>query len=115
MRRSEANNLNDITKDRPMLAIETCRRWAVDAPAGRAWIIRHALRSLVKAGNQDAIRILGGAEKPSACIGQANITPKSVALGEVVRLSFEVESTARQPQRLLIDHAVHFVKATGGT
>ncbi|KRW96288.1 DNA alkylation repair protein [Paracoccus sp. MKU1] len=115
VRRSVANNLNDIAKDHPALTIATCRRWSEDAPEGRAWIVRHALRSLVKAGDRDAIRILGGAENPSVRICRIAITPQPVALGDAVRLSFEVESTASQPQRLLIDYAVHFVKANGGT
>lgn len=115
VRRSVANNLNDIAKDHPALTIETCRRWAADAPAGRAWIVRHALRSLVKAGNRDAIGILGGAENPSARVGCITITPQRALLGDVVRLSFEVESTAQQVQHLLVDYAVHFVKANGST
>ncbi len=115
VRRSVANNLNDISKDHPTLTIETCRRWVADAPAGRAWIVRHALRSLIKAGNRDAIRILGGAESPLARIGCITITPQRAAIGDAVRVSFEVESTALHAQRLLIDYAVHFVKANGGT
>jgi 3-methyladenine DNA glycosylase AlkC len=115
VRRSVANNLNDIAKDHPALAIETCRRWAENAPADRAWVVRHALRSLVKAGNQEAIQILGGTEKPCVRVGRVAITPKRVAIGATVRLSFEVESTASTAQRLLIDYAVHFVKANGGT
>ncbi|RJL04753.1 DNA alkylation repair protein [Paracoccus siganidrum] len=114
VRRSVANNLNDIAKDNPALTIATCRRWAKHAPEGRAWIVRHALRSLVKAGDRDAIRILGGAENPSVRIGRIAIAPQPVVLGDAVRLSFAIESTAPQPQRLLIDYAVHFVKANGG-
>lgn len=115
VRRSVANNLNDIAKDHPALTIDTCRRWAADASAGRAWIVRSALRSLVKAGNQDAIGILGGAENPSARVGCIIITPQRALLGDAVRLSFEVESTAQQVQHLLVDYAVHFVKANGST
>lgn len=115
VRRSVANNLNDIAKDHPALTVETCRRWAEDAPAGRAWIVRHALRSLIKAGDRDAIRILGGADNPSVRIGRIAIAPQRAPLDGTVRLSFEVESTASQPQRVLIDFAVHFVKANGGT
>ena len=36
-------------------------------------------------------------------------------MGKAVRLSFEVESMADNPQRLLIDYAVHYVKANGST
>ncbi|MGH7461942.1 MAG: DNA alkylation repair protein [Longimicrobiales bacterium] len=36
VRRSVANNLNDIGKDHPGLAVEVCRRWIDGAPAARA-------------------------------------------------------------------------------
>ena len=115
VQRSVANNLNDIAKDHPDLTIETCRRWAADAPDGRAWIIRHGLRSLVKAANKEAISILGGAENPLVRINQSAIAPQNAHLGDAVRLSFEIESTGSKAQRLLIDYAVHFVKANGST
>lgn len=115
VRRSVANNLNDIAKDNPELVIETCRRWAADATPARRWLIRHALRSLVKAGNREAIRILGGTDRPRVQLGGIRITPGSVRPGGSVRVSCELECTARTVQRLLVDYAVHFVKANGQT
>lgn len=115
VQRSVANNLNDIGKDHPALLLETCRRWSTNAPAGRKWIIGHALRSLVKAGNPEAIRLMGGAHRPRVKIGRIRITPRRARLGGNVRLSFEIESTARKAQRLLVDYAVHFVRARGET
>ncbi|GBR06939.1 DNA alkylation repair protein [Acetobacter oeni] len=115
VRRSVANNLNDIAKDHPALVIETGRRWLKDAPAERAWIIRHALRSLVAAGNRDAIHVLGGTQNPSVRLSGIIITPQRITPGEATRVSFEVESTAQQSQHLLTGYAVHFVKANGST
>jgi 3-methyladenine DNA glycosylase AlkC len=113
VQRSVANNLNDIAKDHPTLVLETCRRWAMDAPAGRAWIVGHALRTLIKAGNAEAIGILGGTERPQVRLDRISVTPASVPIGGRVQVSFEVESTGAATQRLLIDYAVHFVKANG--
>lgn len=115
VQRSVANNLNDIAKDHPMLVLETCHRWAQDAPAGRIWTIRHGLRSLIKAGNSRAIGILGGEEHPRIRVGHTSISVRQVPLGGSVRLSFQVESMAQMPQHLLVDYAVHFVKANGST
>lgn len=113
VRRSVANNLNDIAKDHPALALETCRRWSVRAPAGRTWIVRHALRSLLATGNQEAIRILGGTEKPATRIGGISINPQQATSGGSVSLTFEVQSTAPHAQHLLIGYAVHYIKANG--
>ena len=48
VRRSVANNLNDIGKDHPALLVETARRWLVEASDERRWLVHHALRSAVK-------------------------------------------------------------------
>lgn len=45
VRRSVANNLNDITKDQPALVIEIAKRWKGHHPTTDA-IIKHACRSL---------------------------------------------------------------------
>ena len=115
MQRSVANNLNDIAKDHPAIVVETCRRWSENAPPGRTWVVGHALRSLIKAGNSDAIKILGGAGKARVAIENISITPKRARLGGKVKVSFDVRSTARVAQRLIVDYVVHFVKANGKT
>ncbi len=59
VQRSVANSLNDIGKDHPEILVATCRRWSVGASNGRQWIVRHALRALVKKGDRRALATLG--------------------------------------------------------
>lgn len=59
VRRSVANNLNDIGKDHPDLLVETCRRWLRGGKPDREWIVRHALRSAAKRGEPGALALLG--------------------------------------------------------
>jgi 3-methyladenine DNA glycosylase AlkC len=115
VQRSVANNLNDISKDHPDLAVEVCRRWIADASAGRVWIVRHALRSLAKRGHPGALQVMGVGGRPRVRIDRARIAPARVELGGAVRFSFEIENVGRTRQELLIDYAVHFVKANGQT
>jgi hypothetical protein len=115
VRRSVANNLNDIGKDHPDLAVEVCRRWLVGASAEREWIVRHALRSLVKRGHRGALKLLGVSATPSVAIGKIKLLPKTVEIGGRLRFSFEITSTGRKVQELLVDYAVHFMKANGKT
>lgn len=113
VQRSVANNLNDIAKVHPDLAADVCQRWSVGAPPGRAWIVGHALRSLVKAGHRGALETLGFASAPKVAIEGARLTPGRVRLGGTMRFSFELVSTSRRDQDLRVDYAVHFVKANG--
>ncbi len=114
MQRSVANNINDIGKDHPNIAASLCRRWLDGAPPGRQWIVRHALRSLVKKGIAARSTPLGFGAAPSVAIASASLSPRSVKLGGELRFSFELTSTAGD-QQLVVDCAVHFVKANGST
>jgi 3-methyladenine DNA glycosylase AlkC len=115
VQRSVANNLNDIGKDHPETAVEVCRRWARDAPPERLWIVRHALRSLIKSGHRGALETLGVGRRPRVRIGRVELAPASVELEQELHFSFELSSLSSTPQPLMIDYAVHFVKANGST
>lgn len=115
VRRSVANNLNDIGKDHPGILIEVARRWMTDASADRRALVRHALRSLVKQGNQEALAVLGYGEWAATQLGEVNIAPEVVVKGQAVTIEFEVRSASSSLQSVLVDLRVHYVKANGST
>jgi 3-methyladenine DNA glycosylase AlkC len=59
VRRSVANNLNDIAKDNPDLVVATLRRWKASRSPETKWLVKHALRTLIKQGHPDALGLLG--------------------------------------------------------
>jgi len=117
VQRSVANNLNDISKDHPGEVVALCRRWLDEDPdggrEGRRWIVRHALRSLVKQGDAGALAILGAGAKPRVRVERVRLMPKRVVVGGRMDFSFDVRSTSTEAQSLLVDYAVHFVKRNG--
>jgi 3-methyladenine DNA glycosylase AlkC len=113
VQRSVANNLNDIGKDHPDVAVDLCQAWSNGAPEGRRWIVKHALRSLVKKGHRGALATLGVSAAPRVRVRAPKFEPRSVAIGGSLCVSFEIASTADVHQDLLVDYAVHFVKANG--
>lgn len=115
VRRSVANNLNDISKDHPDAVISLCRRWQKKASPERLWIIRHSTRTLVKSGHPAVFGLLGFTENPQLNIRDFTITPETIQLGESITFSFILESTSPKPQTLVIDYAVHHRKANGQT
>ncbi|WNG48197.1 DNA alkylation repair protein [Archangium minus] len=114
VRRSVANNLNDIGKDHPVLLVDTCERWSKGASPERQWIIRHALRSAVKRGDPRALALMGF-EGPAALEVTATFHPSRVRLGQSVQVRLQVTNTSRERQKALVDLAVHFVKANGAS
>ena len=115
VRRSVANNLNDLGKVHPQLLVRTCAAWLDAASAARRALVEHALRSAVKRGDVDALRLLGYGEKPSVAIEKVRCEPSRVVIGGRVTMTFVLLSRSRTSQSLLVDVAVHFVKANGQT
>jgi 3-methyladenine DNA glycosylase AlkC len=115
VRRSVANNLNDIGKDHPALLNRVATRWLRGAGAGRRWIVSHALRSAVKRADAGALRVLGYGRAPRIRISEVRIEPPQPRIGGRVHVSFGIRNTARHEQRLLVDLVIHFVKARGAS
>lgn len=115
VRRSVANNLNDIGKDHPTLLTDTAARWMVDATKNRQWLIGHALRSAIKRSDPDALAVLGFGKSTKILIENPTITPQQVKLGETISFAFDLRNTSPKKQHLLVDFQIHFVKANGKT
>ncbi|MFO1326707.1 MAG: DNA alkylation repair protein [Rubrivivax sp.] len=114
VRRSVANHLNDIAKDHPALVVQWLRDHLPDAATERRALLRHASRTLVKAGDAGALAAWG-LDRPFRGTLDFGVAPRRVTLGGSLTLTLVLRSTQRQPQRLVIDYAVHHVKADGGT
>jgi 3-methyladenine DNA glycosylase AlkC len=114
VRRSVANNLNDIAKDHPDLIVSICERWYVGASASRKRLIRHALRTLIKDGHPSVFPLLGFTAEPSLGVGIIKLDQDRIELGEDLRFELDLTSLVDQ-QHFVVDFAVHFVKANGDT
>jgi 3-methyladenine DNA glycosylase AlkC len=95
VRRSVANNLNDLGKVHPKLLIDTCAAWLEGASAERSALVEHALRSAVKRGEPGALVLLGFGKKPLVALDDVRFRPKRVAIGGQVSVSFTLRSTTR--------------------
>lgn len=115
VRRSVANNLNDIGKDHPDLLARTAARWLKGATPERRWIVGHALRSAVKRGEPGALKVLGCDQAVKVKMGDVVITPARPAIGGFVRVDFSLRNPGKQSQRIMADLRIHFVKANGKT
>jgi 3-methyladenine DNA glycosylase AlkC len=114
VRRSVANHLNDIAKDHPTVVADWLQRHLPEASAERRALLRHASRSLIKAGDAAVLAAWG---QGAALEGRAAlaVTPAQITLGERVGLSATLTSLSRRPQALVVDYVVHHVKANGST
>ena len=107
-----ASHLNDVTKTHAAWVLDRLASWPMHR-SETAWIARHALRSLIKAGNGRALAAIGAGHAAKVVIEDFTVTPQAVALGGRVRLSFDLVSLSPDSQRLVIDYKLHYVKKSG--
>lgn len=115
VRRSVANNLNDIAKDHPQLVVEIAQRWWRDGDDNRRRLIRHALRTLIKAGDSGALAVLGYGPDSPARVSAVSISPGEVEIGGRVKVEVTIENPSAEECGALVDLQVHFVKVNGST
>jgi 3-methyladenine DNA glycosylase AlkC len=112
VRKSVANHLNDIGKDHPDLLVERVSGWDI-SDKHTAWIVRHALRTLIKKGDPRALALIGTTGKAEVRVEAFTVEPARIKLGERITTKVKLASTSKSPQRLVIDYAVHYPKKNG--
>ncbi len=114
VRRSVANNLNDIAKDHPQQVLKRCRAWLKGASPERRWIVRHGLRTLIKQGDPVALKLIGFS-KPDQIEARLKLKPASIQVGGNVEMEAVLMNTGKQKQSLMVDYAVYYVRRSGKT
>ncbi|MBF0380028.1 MAG: DNA alkylation repair protein [Magnetococcales bacterium] len=114
VRRSVANNLNDISKDHPDLVAEIAGQWMKNASKQRIKLVKHACRTLVKKGDKKILSTLGfnraKIKKPSI-----ELNTPTVNFGDYLEFTFSAISDSNQDQPLIIDYIIHHKKKSGQT
>ncbi|MCB9422520.1 MAG: DNA alkylation repair protein [Ardenticatenaceae bacterium] len=113
VRRSVANNLNDISKDNPDLVIAVLQRWQTDNNDEIRQITSHALRTLIKQGHPAALEMLGYPSGAAIQIRNFVIEPEIIPFNGSLTFSFEIAAESNQLQDLIIDYVVHLLRANG--
>jgi 3-methyladenine DNA glycosylase AlkC len=114
VRRSVANHLNDIARDHPAVFAAWLERHLPEASAERRALLRHASRTLVKRGDARVLEAWGLGQRYRGDVTLA-LSRKRITLGDSLELRVTLQSGASRPQKLVIDYAVHHVKASGAT
>lgn len=112
VRRSVANNLNDIGKDHPDLLLDVAARWHGRHPDTDR-LLKHACRTQLKRGNPRALALFGLRHDVGAEVRRLAVTPARVAIGDRVTFAFEVRHAGRVPETLRLEYAVEFARPGG--
>ncbi len=112
VRRSVANNLNDISKDNPEIVLDVCERWYGYSENINS-IVKHACRSLLKAGNKRALKIFGFGDPDLILLNNLKLTKNNTFIGDEIYFSFDLQVNEKKVSKIRLEYAVYYVKAHG--
>lgn len=111
VRRSVANNLNDIAKDHPDLVLETCGRW-IGISENTNRLVKHACRTLLKRAHPQALALFDYPEPNNVEIVEFEYD-KSVKTGESFEFRFNIQNSGEAPIKLRIEYGIDYLKSNG--
>ena len=114
VRRSVANNLNDISKDHPQVVLDIIQKWKGHSKE-TDWILKHASRGLLKKGHADALQSFGLNHRLKAEVSALQLNRKQVPMGGELSFTFTVTMLEKKSQQVRMEYQIHFVKAGGHT
>lgn len=111
VRRSVANNINDIAKDHPDVVLAIAKKWKGFSKETDA-IIKHGSRTLLKQGHPEILKLYGLDATHVIFSGFEMLTPK-VKMGDSVEFTFAIENKDTQPQTIRLEYGLYYMKAKG--
>jgi len=108
VRKSVANNLNDISKTHPDLVVAIAKDWH-GKNEHTDWIVKHGCRTLLKKGNREALAIFGYNNTNAIDISNFCLEPTSITIGENITFSFSI--LAKRATKVRLEYGIDYVKA----
>lgn len=114
VRRSVANNLNDISKDNPDFALKIAEKWYGENKEIDK-LVKHALRGLLKQGDPRALKLFGFGDTKSIKILRFKIHDSKIKIGGSTKFSFELRVSGNEFQKLRLEYIIDYMKKNGKT
>ncbi|MCY9514014.1 DNA alkylation repair protein [Paenibacillus apiarius] len=114
VRKSVANNLNDISKDHPGLVKKIGLEWKGQHPH-TDWIIKHGCRTLLRKADPEVLRLFGFHTEPDVQIKNLLLSCDQLSIGDTLAFDFVLVNPSPDTHKLRIEYGIYFVKANGST
>ncbi|RIV31635.1 DNA alkylation repair protein [Flagellimonas lutimaris] len=110
VRRSVANNLNDISKDNPNTVIRLAKSWQ-GKTIETDWVIKHACRTLLKQGDSAVLKLFGFGSVENIKINNLEITTPKVKIGTFLEFTFELKNMNSSATKIRLEYGIYYQKA----
>ena len=111
VRRSVANNLNDISKDNAATVIQLAKEWHGKNKSTDA-LIKHACRTMLKQGVPEVLELFGFDSRDIELSNFQILTP-TVCIGDQLAFSFTIVNTGKKTHMLRLEYGLYYMKNNG--
>lgn len=112
VRKSVANNLNDIAKDNPQVVVEIIKKWKGQSKH-TDWIIKHGARTLLKKAHGEVLALFDLNSKVTCQVVDLKLDKKKVKIGDTLSFSFCLNTDSKKDAKLRIEFGVYYMKGLG--
>ena len=110
VRKSVANNINDISKTNPEVVIKLAKKW-MGKNKDTDWMVKHGLRTLLKQGHREALGLFGYHDSSALEVTNFKIDKTKVPMEGELTFSFDIQ--AKENTKLRLEYGVDYMKANG--
>jgi 3-methyladenine DNA glycosylase AlkC len=112
VRRSVANNLNDISKDHPEQVLTIAQAWK-GISEETDWVLRHGCRGLLRAAHPEVMALFGILPQPDVQAMEWTVAPAETAIGGSVEFRYGLQVPEGESMKLRVELAVYFPRTKG--
>lgn len=112
VRKSVANNLNDISKDHPQTVLQIVKNWQ-GLSKQTDWIVKHASRGLLKQGHTEALSAFGLNPKLKVSVSDFKLSKQKLNIGDSFTFEFKVQLLEKKAQPIRLEYRIYFMKSNG--
>lgn len=109
--RSVANSLNDISKNHSKLVLDLGKKW-VGKSETTDWVLKHALRTLLKKGEPKAMQLFGFAPGKSLNVSTFSLAKSKIAIGDATTLKIDLTNEGAKA-KFRLEYAISYLKNNG--
>ena len=112
VRKSVANNLNDISKDNPGIVIDLVKKWQGKSK-NTDWIIKHGCRTLLKQGYTGVMDLFGFDAAKNILIEDFRVLTPEVIIGKSLEFTFKLLNNNTTKTKIRLEYGIYYQKANG--
>lgn len=112
VRKSVANNLNDISKDHPEVVVQMAQKW-LGTSKNTDWIVKHGCRTLLRKAHPEVLKLFNMSTETNCKVTHLKTEAPSIKLGDDLFFSFQLENQGKKAATYRVEFGIYYMKANG--